>query len=76
MVHQPEANRILFFIMKIFRTILFILFCSLWVCMFAAAFVIVILSPKCSAKKEPEWWRTKLSYQVKILKYFIYLFIR
>ncbi|VDK47074.1 unnamed protein product [Gongylonema pulchrum] len=32
--------------------------------MFAGAVVLVVLSPKCVLKKEPEWWRKHVSYQI------------
>ena len=46
------------------RYILFILFWVAWIGMFAAAVVIVIVSPKCPERKEPQWWQKKVCYQV------------
>nr|CDJ98092.1 Glycosyl hydrolase domain containing protein [Haemonchus contortus] len=46
------------------RTILFILFWLAWLGMFAGAILIVVLSPKCAEKQKPEWWQTKVSYQL------------
>ncbi|KAK6046531.1 hypothetical protein COOONC_15963 [Cooperia oncophora] len=47
------------------RTILFALFWLSWLAMFAGAILIVVLSPKCAEKQKPEWWQTKVSYQVR-----------
>ncbi|CAJ0937452.1 unnamed protein product, partial [Mesorhabditis belari] len=49
---------------KPFRYILFALFWLAWLAMFAGAILIVLLSPKCAAKQEPDWWQTKVSYQL------------
>ncbi|CAI5448118.1 unnamed protein product [Caenorhabditis angaria] len=46
------------------RTILFALFWIAWIAMFGAAIAIVLLSPKCAEKQKPDWWQTKVSYQV------------
>lgn len=32
--------------------------------MFAGAIAIVVLSPKCAEKQKPDWWQTKVSYQL------------
>lgn len=66
-----------------FRYILFALFWLAWLAMFAGeeifnfsrhksdsgAILIVLLSPKCAAKQEPDWWQTKVSYQVDSNRY-------
>ncbi|CAJ0579439.1 unnamed protein product, partial [Mesorhabditis spiculigera] len=49
---------------KPFRYILFGLFWLAWLAMFIGAILIVLLSPKCAAKQEPDWWQTKVSYQL------------
>ncbi|ETN80523.1 alpha amylase, catalytic domain protein [Necator americanus] len=49
---------------KPLRTVLFALFWIAWVAMFAGAILIVVLSPKCAEKQKPEWWQTKVSYQL------------
>uniref|UniRef100_A0A915AWE5 alpha-glucosidase n=2 Tax=Parascaris univalens TaxID=6257 RepID=A0A915AWE5_PARUN len=49
---------------KPLRLILFVLFWLAWIAMFVGAILIVVLSPKCATKKAPEWWRSKVSYQV------------
>lgn len=49
---------------KPFRMFMFVLFWLVWIAMFAGAILIVVLSPKCAPKLEPEWWRTKVSYQI------------
>lgn len=49
---------------KPIRTILFALFWISWLVMFAGAILIVVLSPKCAEKQKPEWWQTKVSYQL------------
>ncbi|CAI2352055.1 unnamed protein product [Caenorhabditis sp. 36 PRJEB53466] len=46
------------------RTILFVAFWAAWALMFAGAIAIVVLSPKCAEKQKPEWWQTKVSYQL------------
>lgn len=46
------------------RTVLFALFWISWVVMFTGAILIVVLSPKCAEKQKPEWWQTKVSYQL------------
>ncbi|KJH49023.1 alpha amylase, catalytic domain protein [Dictyocaulus viviparus] len=46
------------------RTVLFTLFWLSWLAMFTAAVLIVVLSPKCAEKQKPEWWQTKVSYQI------------
>lgn len=46
------------------RTVLFALFWISWLAMFAGAVLIVVLSPKCAEKQKPEWWQTKVSYQL------------
>ncbi|KAL6739408.1 hypothetical protein Aduo_012871 [Ancylostoma duodenale] len=46
------------------RTVLFVLFWVAWAAMFAGAILIVVLSPKCAEKQKPEWWQTKISYQL------------
>ncbi|CAD6191924.1 unnamed protein product [Caenorhabditis auriculariae] len=46
------------------RTVLFVLFWLIWLAMFAGAVAIVVLSPKCAEKQKPDWWQTKVSYQV------------
>ncbi|EGT42035.1 CBN-ATGP-1 protein [Caenorhabditis brenneri] len=46
------------------RTVLFVLFWFAWALMFAGAIAIVVLSPKCAEKQKPDWWQTKVSYQL------------
>ncbi|VDO97432.1 unnamed protein product [Heligmosomoides polygyrus] len=48
------------------RTVLFALFWISWLAMFAGAILIVVLSPKCAEKQKPEWWQTKVSYQIRV----------
>ncbi|PAV64261.1 hypothetical protein WR25_13299 [Diploscapter pachys] len=49
---------------KPLRLALYAIFWLSWVAMFVAAIVLVVLSPKCAARSKPEWWQTKVSYQV------------
>ncbi|CAO4372050.1 unnamed protein product [Caenorhabditis nigoni] len=46
------------------RTVLFALFWLAWILMFGIAIAIVVLSPKCAEKQKPDWWQTKVSYQL------------
>lgn len=48
------------------RIILFILFWLAWIAMLAAAIFIVIVSPKCPVRQEPQWWQKKVSYETWI----------
>ncbi|KAF1755590.1 hypothetical protein GCK72_012040 [Caenorhabditis remanei] len=52
------------------RTVLFALFWLAWVLMFAGAIAIVVLSPKCAEKQKPDWWQTKVSYQLLTATFF------
>ncbi|VDN02541.1 unnamed protein product [Thelazia callipaeda] len=49
---------------KILRYIMFALFWVAWILMFLGAILLVVFSPKCAPKKEPEWWRKQISYQI------------
>jgi len=47
------------------RIALFILFWLAWIGMLVAAVLIVIFSPKCPAKHDPQWWQKKVCYEVR-----------
>jgi len=49
---------------KPLRLALYAIFWLSWIAMFVAAIVLVVLSPKCAARSKPEWWQTKVSYQI------------
>uniref|UniRef100_A0A0R3S5L9 alpha-glucosidase n=1 Tax=Elaeophora elaphi TaxID=1147741 RepID=A0A0R3S5L9_9BILA len=49
---------------KMIRHTMFVLFWVVWLLMFLAAVLLVVFSPKCTAVKEPEWWRKQVSYQI------------
>ncbi|KAI6217942.1 Neutral and basic amino acid transport protein rBAT [Aphelenchoides fujianensis] len=49
---------------KPIRYTLFALFWLVWIGMFAGAILIVIMSPRCAAKKEVEWHPKTVAYQV------------
>ncbi|KAL1285872.1 Amino acid transporter heavy chain SLC3A1 [Trichinella pseudospiralis] len=49
---------------KKLRISLFVLFWIIWIALFAAAIVIVALTPKCPGKPVKSWWQRQLCYRV------------
>uniref|UniRef100_A0A915PNX5 alpha-glucosidase n=1 Tax=Setaria digitata TaxID=48799 RepID=A0A915PNX5_9BILA len=49
---------------KVVRCTMFILFWAAWIVMFFGAIALIAFSPKCVVRREPEWWRKQVSYQI------------
>ncbi|VDP01883.1 unnamed protein product [Heligmosomoides polygyrus] len=49
---------------KTLRWALFVLFWLLWLALFVAAILLVVLSPGCPARKTANWWQTAMAYNI------------
>ncbi|EYC12434.1 hypothetical protein Y032_0047g1477 [Ancylostoma ceylanicum] len=44
--------------------VLFVLFWLIWIALFVASILLVVLSPGCTVRSKPNWWQTAIAYNV------------